>query len=53
MSESQSAKLKDKKIVRQELLERISNVVLKSSFVELMTGKKNRDTSPDINDPQI
>ena len=50
-SESQAAKLKDKKIVRQELLERISNVVPKSCFVELMTGKKNRDTSPEINVP--
>ena len=35
--------------MRQELLERISNAVLKSCFVELMTGKKNRGTSPKIN----
>ena len=52
-SESQAAKLKDKKIVRQELLERISNVVPKSCFVELMTVKKNRDSGPEINAPTI
>ena len=46
MSESQTAKSKDKKIVRQELLERISNVVPKWCFVELMTGRKNRNNSP-------
>ena len=52
-SESQDAKLKDKKIVCQELLERISNVVPKSCFVELMTVKKNRDSGPEINVPTI
>ena len=51
MSESQAVKLRDKKIVLQKLLERVSNVVPKSCFVELMTGKKNRDTSPEINVP--
>ena len=53
MPESQAAKSKDKKIVRQELLERISNVLLKSCFVELMTGRKNRDNNPEINDTQF
>ena len=53
MSKSQAAKLKDKKIVRQELLEKISNVVPKSCFVELMTGKRNTVTSPVINVPTI
>ena len=53
MPESQAAKSKDKKIVRRELLERISNVLLKSCFVELMTGRKNRDNNPEINDTQF
>ena len=53
MSESQAVKLRDKKIVLQKLLERVSNVVPKSCFVELMTGKKNRDTSSEINVPTI
>ena len=52
MPKSQTAKLKDKKIVRRELLERISNVVPKSCSVELMT-KKNRDISPEIKVPTI
>ena len=52
MPKSQAAKLKDKKIVRRELLERISNVVPKSCSVELMT-KKNRDTSPEMKVPTI
>ena len=52
MPKSQAAKLKDKKIVRRELLERISNVVPKSCSVELM-AKKNRDTSPEIKVPTI
>ena len=53
MPQSQTVKLKDKKTVSQQLPERISNVVPKLCFVELMTGKKNRDTSPEINVPTI
>ena len=53
MSQSQAEKLKDKKNMHQELLERILNAVPKSCFVELMTGKKNRDTSLEISAPTV
>ena len=53
MSKCQAPKLKDRETACQELLERILNDVAKSCFADLITCKKNRDTSTERNPPSV